>query len=90
MYLQEQDFYLNLENDVEDNEFSLYDQIGTLLENWTKYMWRNFRPFPSIWLNFTSYTVELCNIALTVAYSKIRQNFSKSVGNDSGMQQLLE
>ena len=33
MYLQEQDFYLNLENDVEDNEFSLYDQIGTLLEN---------------------------------------------------------
>ena len=38
MYLQEQDFYLNLENDVEDNEFSLYDQIGTLLENLTTYM----------------------------------------------------
>jgi hypothetical protein len=26
--LQEHDFYLNLENDVEDNEFSNYDQIG--------------------------------------------------------------
>jgi hypothetical protein len=27
-YSQDQDFYLNQENDVEDNEFSLYDQIG--------------------------------------------------------------
>ena len=62
------------------------NQDYTLLKNLTedaiaKLMWRNFQPLPSIWLNFTSYIVELCNSAIIHTYSEIRQNFSNSVEN---------
>ena len=36
-------------------------------------MWWNFLSFPSIWLNFTSHTVELCNCII----SHIQRNSSK-------------
>ena len=44
---------------------------------WWRSMWRNVRPFPSIGLTLRH--IELCNIASSVAYREIRQNFSNSV-----------
>ena len=43
------------------------------------FMWRFFdHVSPSIRLNFTSYTVELSNIASSVTFSDFHQNFSNS------------
>ena len=53
--------------------------LQTLLENLTGdaiaqlYMWRNFLPFPSIWRNFRSHTVQLWNSVI----SQIKRNPSK-------------
>ena len=41
-------------------------------------MWRNFRPFPHIWLNFTSHRA-LQYLESSAKYSEIRQNYSNSV-----------
>ena len=53
----------------------------TLLENLPDdaiaSLWRNFRPFPSIWQNF--YVTWSFGIASSVTYSEICQNFSNSV-----------
>ena len=40
-------------------------------------MWRNFRPFPSILLNFPPHTVELYSVIIHT-YREIRQNLSNS------------
>ena len=51
--------------------------------NWWRYclaLWRNFRPFPSVWRNLTSHRIELCNtVQSSVKYSEIRQNLFNSV-----------
>ena len=43
-------------------------------------MWRNFLPFPSFWLNFTSHRA--LQTVLTVMWSEIRQNLSNSAWYD--------
>ena len=57
--------------------FSIRTLLEHLPDDAIASLWRNFRPFPSIWQNF--YVTWSFGIASSVTYSEICQNFSNSV-----------